>query len=224
MSALLFCLALASVPEADPVIDGAITLGSGSAAAALFFLHPVLVDPTCPCEERNVNALDRPTTANEWVIGEPLADAVLMLAVALPLVASAVEAEHWVDLLNDCLLVLESAALASLATQIAKTAVARPYPYMYERTLTAEQLGDGDNYASFWSGHTAVAMAAGTSFTALAWKRHSKLRWLGLVATPIFAAAAGSLQLSAGNHFPTDLAAGAAAGALIGLLDIWLHS
>lgn len=213
-------------PAVDWRIDAPLTLVAGAAWFGLDQAHADLVDPRCPCSDHDVNRLDRDAVFYDYGQGEAYANATVTAALIAPFLALAVvspDAEAYAD---DALLVLESVALTGLATQGAKTLVGRPYPYMYRFAWFREARdADGVNYASFWSGHTAVPMAAAVSFAVILDHRHPERgwRWVAWTVGPLLALTAGALQVSAGNHFVTDVAAGAAVGAAVGWTNAWLR-
>ncbi len=160
-----------------------------------------------------------------WSQGERAADLVVAATLAAPVVLLGFGSPDGATYAADLTEVLESAAVAGLLTQIAKTAVGRPYPYMLRPAPYAEQNRDGDNYASFWSGHTAVPMAAAVDFAWRTHRRHprSPWRWVAWAVGPALAITAGALQTTASNHYPTDVAVGALAGAAVGAMNGWIH-
>ncbi len=207
-----------AAPQAQPALDIPLTLGVSGGWLALSLAHADLARTDCPCRASQVNAFDA------WALDldadtEPEADALAGLSLALPFAALALTSPDWS---NDAVLVAESAAVSGLLTQAIKTAIARPYPYMHPADHP-EQDADGVNYASFPSGHTAVPMAAAISYAYLLQRRRSRWRYLAWTLGPALALGAGALQVGARNHFPSDVIAGAALGAGVGVLTPWLH-
>jgi membrane-associated phospholipid phosphatase len=125
---------------------------------------------------------------------------------------------------TDLLMLAESNILCGGLTQLSKGIFSRPRPFVYRRDQAGKALGR-DAFRSFFSGHTSAAfngaVLAGTVFA----KRHPGSRRSAAVwATGLtFAAATGTCRILAGRHFPTDVLAGAAVGALTGWLIPWLH-
>jgi undecaprenyl-diphosphatase len=174
----------------------------------------------CPCEPGDAPRWDR------WVVGaeagtEPAADlaAAATLGFTLVLLGPVSGQRH----AEDALLVAESAALAGLLTQAAKSATSRPYPYMLERDSDPARDPDGVNYGAMWSGHTAVPMAAAVSFASIVQRRRPRAAVWAWIVGPALALSAGVLQVAAGNHYPSDVVAGAAVGAAVGGLNTWLR-
>jgi len=180
----------------------------------------------CPCRRGQVNAFDRVAVGLDFPRAEPLADTVVAATLALALVAPAFHTPDEGAYVADALQVAEATATAGLLTAVAKIVAGRPFPYMYGPAPYPEQNGDGVNYASFWSGHTATPMAAAFAVTATCRQRHPGRRacWLPALVGGALALTAGGLQVAAENHFPTDVAVGAGVGAGVGLLVPWLHT
>lgn len=220
MTALL-AVVLLFAPGGDllPWADVSVTAAASSAWWGLDRLHPALVEPSCPCDPSDTNPLDRLAVEREgWRRGESAANVALTAALLTPLVVLAATGKDAREAAADITLVMESASVTGLLTQLAKTSVARPYPYLLGPAPYAGQNADGVNYASFWSGHTAVPMAASVTFARLYAHRHpdSAWRWVFWTVGPALALAGGALQISARNHYPTDVMAGALVGAAVG--------
>lgn len=155
--------------------------------------------------------------------------AVLTNVLALPIGIYATEA-----ILNN----LPPSELATLGVMLAesyltgyglrnmvKSLVRRPRPYMYTGKWDEDGVKDGDYTLSFPSGHTTDAFMGATflSYTFCKYYPQSKLRIPVVVASYTIAAATGALRVASGNHFITDVAAGAALGTAVGLLVPFLH-
>jgi membrane-associated phospholipid phosphatase len=225
--------AMAQRPEPFPAAESslqdlpahlALTLGAGLGAAFLQAEGGGLTPTRCPCDRTDLPGFDADAVGLHRPGWERAADLAVALALVAPLALSALSAPDAPTTLLDTTRVLEAAALAALATQIAKVSSGRPYPYLYAEDPGSARHGDGVNYGSFWSGHTAVPMAAATAASALYFARHPRSPWRWVVAAtgPALALLAGSLQVGAGNHFPSDVATGALVGAAIGLGTVWL--
>ena len=118
--------------------------------------------------------------------------------------------------------------LTSGTKNLLKAGVSRWRPYTYDdsyRAGTAENEGNDDYYNSFPSGHTAYAFL-GASFLSTTFRREfPESRWK----TPLTAAAyglagsVGVLRVLSGEHFFSDVAAGAAIGSLWGAVIPYIH-
>ena len=251
---LLLAVGCSAVPQAPrtpstgpaeppaPVVALSLALGAGLGAAHLHARAGALTPARCPCPRDGLPGFDRWAAAGFDAGTERAADVALAVALVAPLTLAVWAAPDHAAALEDAARVVEAAAVAALLTQIAKISVGRPYPYVYggasspasDRTggwgggtgpRWPEQADDGVNYGSFWSGHTAVPVAAATAAATLFAARHprSPWRWLVWGAGPALALTAGFLQVQAGNHFPSDVLAGALVGGLVGWGTATLH-
>ncbi|PYO26770.1 MAG: hypothetical protein DMD73_11560 [Gemmatimonadetes bacterium] len=108
------------------------------------------------------------------------------------------------------------------ASQWLKVLAHRSRPVLY----TADAPGaasDPDSRRSFPSTHAALAFAASTAYVVMA--RRERLPHRTRNAVLLYAASLGvaTLRVSAGQHFPTDVAGGAALGATLGWLAARVH-
>ena len=116
----------------------------------------------------------------------------------------------------------EAISATYAATGWLKVAVGRERPVMYGSGAAAAA-GDPDSQRSFPSSHTAAAFAAATWYVTAS--QRLGLQHRGRNAAILFVAAAvvGGLRMAAGDHFPTDVLAGAALGAGTGWAAAALH-
>lgn len=225
LAVLALLVTLLAPPAVDPWLDGGLTLGLAGGWIGLDAAHPSLVDTPCPCTRDQVNAFDRWTVGLDFPQAEDLADLVAVGTMALSVTAPGLLAENQSTFLDDALLSAEAMAATGLLTSAAKILAGRPYPYMFGPAPYPEQNGDGVNYASFWSGHTAVPMAGAVAATS-ACRRRSPRRaacWLPALVGGGLALTAGALQVAAENHFPSDVLVGGLVGAGVGWFVPWLH-
>jgi undecaprenyl-diphosphatase len=113
---------------------------------------------------------------------------------------------------------------------VVKLAVRRPRPQAY---IDAEAHKDDPNWSnastdsalSFFSGHASMVGALGGTATYLAFARaKSPVRpWLTLALATSLTTFVAVERVRAGKHFPTDVIAGAFAGAGIGVIVPHLH-
>ena len=129
------------------------------------------------------------------------------------------------SLLTDAVMFIEAETLIYGITKCAKGLSERPRPYVYNQDVSAEKRHDSISYESFWSGHTSLAFTAAV-FTGYVYQRrhphspHVKPVWIAGLSC---AAATAVLRVRSGNHFPSDVAAAAAAGSLIGWIVPRMH-
>jgi undecaprenyl-diphosphatase len=132
--------------------------------------------------------------------------------------------------LVDGIIYAEAIAITTGVTNLAKVAVRRPRPYAYIEAAAHKNdptysNSDSDSSLSFFSGHAATCGAVTGVATYLAFTRSpSSIRpWLTLVGGTALTAFVSVERVRAGDHFPTDVIAGAMAGAGIGVLTAHLH-
>lgn len=126
---------------------------------------------------------------------------------------------------HDLLYVAEAGGVALALDQVVKLAVGRQRPFVrYRNYADPARPRDSDDNLSFYSGHTTLAFsmaaAAGTVST-LRGYRSAPWVW---AAGMTLAAAVGWARVASDRHYLTDVLAGAATGAGIGVaLPLWLH-
>jgi hypothetical protein len=127
--------------------------------------------------------------------------------------------------LNDLVVVAEATLFAGTASGISTAITGRPRPYMYGTNAPLSVRENGGGGLSYFSAHTSFSFGATTAAFVTFRRLHPDARWPWLVLAGGSAAAAfvGATRVLAGDHFPTDVAAGAAVGAAIGLLVPALH-
>lgn len=132
--------------------------------------------------------------------------------------------------LVDLVLYAETLALTQATTNLVKLAVRRPRPAAYRE---AEANRDDPDYSntetdsalSFFSGHASTTASIGATATYLAFARSpsSWRPWATLMGALGLTTFVSVERVRAGAHFPTDVIAGAIAGAGIGILVPHLH-
>ena len=130
------------------------------------------------------------------------------------------------EFLDDVLIVAEATVGAGALVQSTKFLVGRQRPFVH--ALAPNDPGPARNTAddnlSFYSGHTSVTVALGTSVAMLATLRgHRAAPWLW--ATGLAAGlATGFLRIAADRHYASDVLTGAAVGAGVGAAVPWFHA
>jgi membrane-associated phospholipid phosphatase len=168
--------------------------------------------------------LDRRTLGHDAVGAGDASDVLRDVALTYPFVLRAVSARGGGELrstLSVALLYLESLAIAEGVTGILKRSASRPRPYTYlsdsERPTEPQyDVSKPGAFQSFPSGHATAswcAISTGVldhlrSRPGASWKEHAAVGLIG----GVLGTATASLRVEAGQHFPSDVAAGAAIG------------
>lgn len=223
----------AAVYELDLVVDGTVT-GSllvlqGALAAAR---HQATFVPVCTatgdtrCNPDKLEPLDRYAVGNEskgWTqVSDWGQNAIVVPFLVDGLDLAFAPAGTLRDFGVDTVVLLEAQLVAGVVTSALKLAVTRPRPSQYDPDTYAAAVGRQE---SFPSGHTTAATAGAASLAVTYWLRHPEApsRWAVLLASIAWAGVTGWARVEAGAHFPTDVTAGWAIGALSGVLVPALH-
>ena len=166
----------------------------------------------------NVNRFDRIATRHNSLVAKQNSNILGYTSLSLPLFFG-VARHSRTDFKQIALVwgevILANASLTSLSKHIFK----RPRPYVYRLDDDTYNKQSRTAQASFVSGHTSM-MAANMYFFATTFATYfpsSKIKpivWTAAIATP---ALMGYLRVRAGVHYPTDVIAGYALGALVGV-------
>jgi membrane-associated phospholipid phosphatase len=179
------------------------------------------VPPCAPCDPSSLPRVDH--AALHTFSGPAGTASTVLLAGVAGLAGLASRAGAPAGGLRGHLAVFANSVAATFATtEWVKVLVHRSRPVLYTAAAPAAS-SDPDNRRSFPSGHAAVAFAVATSYVVLAGRerlphrtRHALLLYAGAVGV-------AALRVAAGQHFPTDVAGGAALGTGIGWLVATVH-
>jgi membrane-associated phospholipid phosphatase len=124
-------------------------------------------------------------------------------------------------------MVAESYFLLRGFTYLTKVAIQRNRPFLYNTDYSAEDRfqNDTNDIFSFYSGHTAVAFFTATFLSKMATDIYGKNIYTKILwgSSLTIAALTGYARIRAGEHYPTDILAGAVVGFAIGYLVPVLH-
>lgn len=160
-----------------------------------------------------------------WGTPSSQASNILFGAVTVASLATVLINQHGQRPLEPVAMVAESALLTAGLTNTVKELVRRPRPYLYNPNGPRTVEAAGGDLLSFWSGHTAN-MASITFSSAYIVQRSDAspaLKTTTWIAAALAPAAMGYLRVRAARHFPTDVLAGYAVGAAVGILVPYLH-
>lgn len=171
-----------------------------------------------------VNSFDRIATRLHSPEAADASDLIFNLSCVTPALLLAGR-ETRQDIVKISLLFFETVLINAGLTQLTKYTFRRPRPYLYDSGINLSQLESSSSYTAFVSGHTSGA-AANCFFMARVFSDYypqspwKPVVWGVAAAVP---ALVGYLRVRAGKHYPTDVIAGYALGASVGLLVPYLH-
>lgn len=137
------------------------------------------------------------------------------------------------------LMYAETIALTYGIKELCKNLVIRQRPYLYFKGYPVEEVSNGDYCRSFLSGHTSLAFASATYLTTvLCLEREDvsgdgssqgrgllgSFKWPVIATSYALATAIATTRVLSGNHYITDVLAGALLGSLCGLAVPLLHT
>jgi membrane-associated phospholipid phosphatase len=183
------------------------------------------------CDPGSVNGFDRIATQRSSSLADNISDYTGLLALASPVALELVMLNRGFTnlgegMLADAVVLGEVLAITSAVTKLMKRTIGRRRPWVYRESERADAIDNADAFESFPSGHASMAFAPAVAGCAMYMRRMQPsageaalacLPGLGL------AAATTALRVEGGRHFPTDVLAGAAIGAAVGLLVPMLH-
>ena len=224
--------------QADPIADGAIlgiALGFAGLSAVILStgeIRPQQISPTFTVSK--LLGIDRAAVTQTVDPNAGLLSNIGLYAAigytVIDTIASGFREDSKQAALVDGIIYTEALALTASVTNLAKVAVRRPRPYAYIEAAAHKNdpnysNADSDSSLSFFSGHSANCGAAAGVATYLAFTRspNSIRPWLTLAGGAALTAFVAVERVRAGDHFPTDVIAGAMAGAGIGVLVAHLH-
>jgi membrane-associated phospholipid phosphatase len=215
----------------DPVADGVLIGGTAAISGLLsLILTTGEIKPTLPGPTSNLLSIDRLAVTQHI---DPNAGTVSTIGLYATIGFAALDPFLSADLV-DAVMYAETISLTETLTDITKIAVRRPRPIDYidcpygsPKTATSSACtGNTDLELSFFSGHASTVAAIGATATYLAFRRagaRSPRGWITLLASVGMTTFVSIERVRAGEHFPTDVLAGAFAGAMVGVLVPHLH-
>jgi len=185
---------------------------------------PLTTDEILNLNPLDVNSFDRFTTENYDLGIERFSDIMLYssFATAVPFLF---DRKVRKDVVKLGVMYTEAATITGGLTLLAKFLSDRKRPFAYNPTVGMDVKLEPNARYSFFSGHTSLA-AMNTFFMAKIFSDYhpnSKYKpyvWAGAILIP---AATGYGRVESGKHFPTDVLAGYAVGALVGYFVPHLH-
>lgn len=211
--------------KVGPWPDGAV-VGTSLAVAAVPLLWPNgFAHATCaPCNPAALWPLDRSTIGPVRAVPDGLSYATLGAEAVLGtlFLTHVRRGDGTAAFVGDATVIAQAVTITEAVTEWTKVLVHRPRPYLYVPSATGAP--SADDGRSFPSSHASVAFAAAAAYASILHRRglagSNKLQ-IGV----LFGAATATavLRVVAHKHFPTDVAAGAALGFVIGWTVPSLH-
>ena len=195
-----------------------------SAVALLIILLAVCFQASAfPLDSENVNSFDRTFMNSYDRVKDNAATVLEIAAMATPAVLLGEDTNQYVTI---GLMYAETLALTWGTTEIIKHLVGRPRPYMYYDGYPQAKVDSGDWDDSFPSGHTAMSFAGASFASYVFWKYNPESKWRIPVTALSYSLAisVAALRVASGNHFATDVLAGALIGTAIGIGVPALHT
>ncbi len=222
----------------EPITDGAIVAINGGFAGLLDLvigtgeLRPQQISPNF--DTHSLLFIDRGAVSqNPDSNAATYSNIGLGLALgyaALDPILSGIREQDAHTALVDALIYAETLTITVGVTNLAKIAVRRPRPLAY---VAAQQHKNDPNYSnadtdsslSFFSGHASTTAAVTATATYLAFVRSpgTARPWITLFTGTALTTFVSFERVRAGKHFPTDVIAGAMAGAGIGIIVPHFH-
>lgn len=171
-----------------------------------------------------VPRLDR-VAVGQWSLPVHRASNWLFMGASAGCIAGGLWLQHGERPLEPLAITAQSLLITSGLTNTVKQLVRRPRPYMYDPDVPVSLHDPRRDRVSFWSGHTANVAAMTVSTACMVQRSDASTdvktaTWAGACITP---AVMGFLRVKAGRHFPTDVLAGCAVGALVGFAVPYFH-
>lgn len=171
----------------------------------------------------DINFVDRAMMCSYSRSLDLTGDVLLACTMAAPFALAIHQSKE--NIITEAVMYAETLLLAHSVKELSKDAVTRWRPYCYYDDTKNKLLREDDSGKSFMSGHATMAFASASFLSTVYAHTHPEGKNKYLVAGGSFAAAAavGTLRVLSGNHFFTDVLAGAAWGTLAGWLVPQLH-
>ncbi len=205
----------------DWALDGVITgsvIGINAAGFLIEDKETAVMPGVLPLE--SVNSFDR-WSAHKY--SKPLditGDALQYASMLLPAFLITTDMDQWLTI---GVMYAEAACLSFGLKNLGKNIVVRYRPYTYFEGAPYEE--DNDFQKSFPSGHTAMAFT-GASFVSYVFSCYypdSPWKIPVIAGSYVFAGATAAVRMASGNHFLSDVMAGAVIGSLSGILVPYMH-
>ena len=172
----------------------------------------------------DINGFDRNSVSNTSASAKRISDYFAFGSMTIPLFFIA-EKKCRLNTGHIVTMWLEANLLTFSLTEVAKHAVRRSRPYVYNSDIPNIEKQDVNSRLSFFSGHVAQT-SANSFFAAKVFSDYfpeSKLKNIVWITAAVLPAVTAYGRVKAGRHFPTDAITGYIVGSTIGILIPTLH-
>jgi membrane-associated phospholipid phosphatase len=201
--------------------DAAVAIAGLALTVFPTFMRDSVASP-CPCDPGGLPAVDRGTVGPVAMTASRWSDAALLATVGLAATGLVAGRRGEPGVAEDLAVNGEALLVTSGLTQVLKTVVARPRPFIYDASPTGNVARD--DVASFPSGHASTAFSAAAAYWSIQ-QRHGQAnrRVPQIIGLFSLATATAVLRVAAHKHFLTDVLAGAVLGTAVGWALPQLH-
>lgn len=201
----------------------AVAIGAGGVLALLPIpLHLPSGTASCaPCDPGSVWGIDRVAIHLPDATADR-ASTLLLLGTGGAAALGTVWGQDRKEAFRNAVVFTDAITWAAVADQWLKVTVHRNRPILYTSEAPAAA-NIRDNRESFPSGHAELAFAAATAYTMIARRRHLPHATRNAILLYTAAAIVGTLRVTAGRHFPTDVLGGAVVGSAVSWAVVTVH-
>jgi membrane-associated phospholipid phosphatase len=205
----------------DPIKDSAWVAGDLALVGASLYLDSIKSADPSTLDASSLSAIDLHTTTHSEGLNS-LADGLVIGAALVPAVVLPGMGTN--EMLATGLMYAETLGLAYGLNSTIKSLVVRYRPYAYSNPAPSD-IGSSDIAGSFPSRHATLAFASAAFAASVFDATHPDSKYRGLIWAGGFGLATGiaALRVISGDHFLSDVAAGAALGSLVGFGLPYLH-
>jgi membrane-associated phospholipid phosphatase len=203
--------------------DAAVTAAAAAASLFPLLLNDSVASP-CPCDPAGLPGVDRGSVGPLSATPARWSDATLLATVGFAGAGLLIgrSGEPGEVAVEDFAVFGQAVLVSTGLTQVVKTVVARPRPFIYDASPGG--MVSRDDVASFPSGHASTSFAAAAAYWSIQQRHGQANRHVPqIIGLFTLASATAVLRVSAHKHFPTDAVAGAVIGTAVGWALPQLH-
>jgi len=186
--------------------------------------EPIPYEELKTLSRKNINSFDRGATYNWSPQAEAWSDVLLAASIASPLLLFTSSAVRD-DAGTYTTMYLQNILTTYSVSHLPKAVIKRYRPYSYNDEVEDEIRSSPAATLSFFSAHTSESFASAVFLSTTFNKYHPDSNLTPYIwgSSLLLASAVGYLRYASGNHFPTDIIAGAIVGSVVGFLIPLIH-